>query len=268
MSPLYRVTLVQLKADAAALGAAGDKLELGQLSAEEICRLAGNLLKLDVSSNPKAEPGIIVQRGERGWRIAVHTGRLCMHKSTSLFDEYWAVESPQGLAQLPPFTAGTAAPFSTKQPARGHAAPPKGFKVLRSIAEVAGLFALGVVLIMVGFWYGLPHRRLSDLPPDVVVVTADNERTTVFNAVAGSYATGSGKKPGESIVTITPEGRVSLGTIGKDGKPAAPRIQEQARAARKGTLAAVVIPHLGVISELPPDAVNVGSFKWRKLMSN
>lgn len=269
MSTPYRVTLVQLKAGAAALGAAGDKVELGQLAPEEIYRLAGNLLKVDVSSNPKAEPGIIVQRGEKGWRIAVHSGRLCMHKSTSLFDEYWTVENPAGLAQLPPFVAGSAAPFASKHPTRAHSNPPKGNKVLRSIAEVAGLFALGVVLIMVGFWYGLPHRRLSDLPPDVIVVTADDERTTVFNAVAGSYATGNGKKPGESIVTITPDGHVSLGTIGKDGKPAAPRIQEQARAARKGSLA-VIVTSFGVIAEFPPDAVNVGtlSSRWRKLMTN
>jgi hypothetical protein len=269
MSTPYRVTLVQLKPGATTLGAAGDKLELGPLPPEEIYRLAGNLLKLDVSANPKAEPGIIVQRGEKGWRIAVHAGRLCMHKSTSLFDEYWTVENPPGLAQLPPFIAGSAAPFASKHPARGHSTAPQGFKVLRSIAEVVGLFALGVVLIMVGFWYGLPHRKLSDLPPDVVIVTADSDRTSVFNAVAGSYATGSGKKPGESIVTITPDGRVALGTIGKDGKPAAPRIQEQARAARKGSLA-VIVTSFGMIAEFPPDAVNVGTLNthWRRLMTN
>ncbi len=267
MIPPYRVTLVQLKANAAALGAAGDKIELGQLAAEEIYRLAGNLLHVDVSANPKAEPGIIVQRGEKGWRIAVHSGRLCMHKSTSLFDEYWTAENPQGLAQLPPFMAGSAAPFSTRPTtSRGQAAKPNIFK---SIAEVAGLFALGVLLIMVGFWFGLPHRRLSDLPPDVVLVTADTDRTSVFNAVAGSYATGSGKKPGESLVIITPDGRVSLGTIGKDGKPTPPRIQEQARAGRKGSLA-VVVTSFGVIAEFPPDAVNVGSLNshWRRLMTN
>ena len=263
MSTSFRVTLVQLKAGATALAAAGDKLELGSVSAEEVYRLAGNLLKLDTSANPKAEPGIIVHRGEKGWRIAVRAGRLCMHKSTSLFDEYWTVDSPEGLAQLPPFSA--AGPATASRPTRGHSAPPKRFQVLRTIAEVAGLFALGVVLIMVGFWYGLPHRKLSDLPADIVVVTADSERALVFTAVAGSYATG--KKPGDSIVTITPEGRVSLGAIGKDGKPAAPRIEEQARAARKGSLA-VIVTSFGVIAEFPPDAVNVGAYRWRKLMTN
>jgi hypothetical protein len=145
---------------------------------------------------------------------------------------------------------------------------PKRFGALRTAGEVAGLFALGVGLILVGFWFGLPHRRISDPPSDVIIVTADNERALVFNAVAGSYVTG--KKPGDSIVTITSEGHVSVGTIGKDGKPTAPRIQEQARAARKGSLAAIVVPGIGVIAELPPDAVNVGSVRvpWRKLVIN
>jgi len=267
MSALYRVTLVQLKADATALAPATEKLELGQITDDEIYRLAGNLLKLNTSAQPKAEPGIIVQRGEKGWRIAVHGGRLCMHKSTSLFDEYWTVDGPQGLAQLPPFKAGAASapPFATKHPARGKAGGNKNVSVLRTVAEVTGLFGVGVVLIMVGLWYGLPHRKLSDLPADVIVVTADSEKATVFSAVAGSYITG--RKPGDSFVTITADGRVSRGRIGKDGKPAAPDNEEQALAARKGNLAAIVTK-LGVIAEFPPDAVNVGPYRWRKLMTN
>jgi hypothetical protein len=268
MSTLYRVTLVQLKADATALAPATDKLELGQITGEEVFRLAGNLLKLNFSAQPKAEPGIIVQRGEKGWRIAVHGGRLCMHKSTSLFDEYWTVDGPQGLAQLPPFKAGTAAsvaPFPAKHASRGKSGAPQRPSVLRTVVEVAGLFGVGVVLIMVGLWYGLPHRKLSDLPPDVIVVTADSEKASVFSAVAGSYITG--KKPGDSFVTITADGRVSRGRIGKDGKPAAPDNEEQALAARKGNLAAIVTK-LGVIAEFPPDAVNVGPYRWRKLMTN
>ena len=131
---------------------------------------------------------------------------------------------------------------------------------------MAGLFVLGVVLIVVGFWYGLPHRKLSDLPSDVTVVTGDSERTSVFAAVAGSYVTGKAKA-GDSFVTITPEGRVSLGTIGADGKPANTRLEEQAKAARKGTSAAIVTS-FGVIAELPPDAVNVGNGHWRRIMTN
>jgi hypothetical protein len=264
MSTLYKVTLVQLKANALGLAPAGEKIELGQLPVEEICRLAGNLQLVSTVSDAKAEPGIIVHRGERGWRIAVHGGRLCLHKSTSAFDEYWTVENARALAELPPFRQESNPPQVTKRVVIGQTGPYAG---LRAFGEVVGLFALGVGLILVGFWYGLPHHKLSDLPADVLEVTSESERASIFSAVAGSYATG--KKPGESIVTITADGRVSLGVIGKDGKPSAPRLQEQARAARKGSLAAVVVPSIGVIAEIPPDAVNVGraSGRWMKLVN-
>lgn len=265
MTPPFKVTLVNLTAGATAVAPAADKLEIGQLTAEEIYRLAANLLKLDLAAHPNAEPGIVVQRGEKGWRIAANAGRLRMYKSTSLFDEYWTVETAQGLAQLAPFSAlANSVPGSRST--RSHTPHPNRLQTVRSIAEVIGLFALGVVLIIVGFWYGLPHHKLSDLPSDVAIVTSESERNTVFSAVAGSYVAGRVKE-GESIVVITAEGHVSLGTIGKDGKPAQLRIEEQAQAARKGNLAAVVTT-FGVIAEFPPDAVNVGNGHWRKVVAN
>jgi hypothetical protein len=267
MSTTYRVTLLQLNADATALAAAGDKVELGQIPAEEIYRLAGNLMKLDVSAKIKVEPGILVHRDDKGWRIAVHHGRLCMHKSTSLFDEYWTVENPEGLAQLPPFSLNSTAP--APKAARRQAASAKGHRILRTVGEVAGLFVVALGLIIIGFKFGLPQRRLSDLPPDLVLVTADSDRASVFTAVAGSYATG--KKPGDRVVTITADGHVTFSRIGKDGKPTASQGEEQARAARKGTQA-VILTSLGTIAEAPPDAVSVGnsvvSYSWRKLMTN
>ena len=267
MNPTYRVTLVQLTPGAMALAGAADKVELGQVSLEEIIRLAGNLLRLDVSANPKAEAGILVHRDDKGWRIAVHHGRLCMHKSTSLFDEFWTVENPDGLAHLPPFNhAGAPA---AKAAARKQAASTQRHGILRTVGEVAGLFVLALGFIIIGFKFGLPQRKLSDLPPDLVIVTADSERASVFTAVSGSYVTG--KKPGDRVVTITPEGRVTFSRIGKDGKPAPAQGEEQARAARKGNQA-VILTSLGTIAESPPDAVSVGnsvaSYSWRKLMTN
>ncbi len=181
-APSYRVTLVQLKANALGLAPAGEKLELGLLPAEEIYRLAGNLLLVNSVADAKAEPGIILHRGEKGWRIAVHSGRLCMHKSTSLLDEYWTVENPKGLAELPPFRSS---PTTNSGPTRLVGRAPKRFETLRTFGEIVGLFTLGVGLILVGFWFGLPHRRLSDLPSDIVEVTSDSERASIFSAVAG-----------------------------------------------------------------------------------
>lgn len=257
MSVTYRITLVQLKHDAAGVGGASDKIEHGNHPVGEVIRLAGKLLMLDLSST-KAEPGIIVQRGDKGWRIGVHQGNLRMHKSMSLFDDFWTIDNPAEIAGLPPFQASAGAhprAVPVAATARNHGA-------FRTIAEAAGLFAAAVALVAIGLRFGVPQRRLSDLPPDVSIVTAAAERATIFKTVAGAYSTG--KTAGNSLVVITEDGQVTLGTIGKDGKPGKPRLQEQARAGRQGNIACVVTS-FGIIAGIePPDAVRVGNFQWKK----
>ncbi|MSU46342.1 MAG: hypothetical protein EXS42_04265 [Lacunisphaera sp.] len=259
MSLTYRVTLVQLTADASALAPSGDKVELGNISAEEIIRLADHLLRVNFSANPKAEPGILVHREGKGWRIAMHQGRLRMHKSMSLFDDYWTVDGAAGLAGLPPLhgrggassSPASRAPFVTRR-----------FQTLRAVAEAAGLFIVAPVLVAVGLRFGLPQRRLSDLPPEVTIVSSTAERTEVFASIAGSYSTG--KTPGNQLVVISPNGQVSLGAIGKDGMPTPPRIREQARAGRNGNIACLITSFGIIANTAPPETVNVGRFQYRR----
>lgn len=260
MSVPYRVTLVQLTADATALAPSGDKVELGNIQAEEIYRLAGRLLKINFSANPKAEPGILVQRGDKGWRIAVHQGRLRMHKSMSLFDDFWTADHVDDLAELPPFRGSAGA--SPGPVSHASSGSPGRYQTLRTVAEAAGLFVVALVLVAVGLRFGLPQRKLSDLPPGVVIVSSAVERAEVFAAIAGSYSTG--RTPGNQLVVISPDGRVSLGTIGKDGKPTPPRLQEQARAGRQGNIACVVTSFGTIAGIAPPDEVKFGRFQWKK----
>jgi hypothetical protein len=258
MSAVYRITLVQLKPDAAGVGGVADKIEHGSHPVEEIVRLSAKLIQLEASGS-RAEPGIIIQRGDKGWRLVAHQGRLRVHKSMSLFDDFWTADTPGELVDLPPFRAN-GGPVA---PVRQHRAEVRRSPgTLRTVMEAAGLFSAALVLVAVGLRFGLPQRRLSDLPPGVVIVNSSNERTTIFQTVAGIYSTG--KTAGNSLVIITADGQVSLGTIGKDGKPTKPRIQEQARAGRQGEIACV-ITSFGVISGIaPPDAVKVGNFQWKK----
>lgn len=254
----YRVTLIHLTADVSAVAPASERLELGSLPLEEIIRLAGRLSRIDVSEHPKAEPGIIVHRGDRSYRIAVHQGRLRLHKSVSLFDDFWTAETANNLGSLPPFQLGS----TPSRPSTRTRPGAKGGSPLRSILEVAGLFAVAVVLVAVGLRYGFPQKRLSDVPDDVTVVTSAEDKAAVFATVAGSYSTG--RTAGNSLVIIRPDGQVLLSSIGKDGKASAPRIQEQARAGRRGTIACV-ITSFGIISGIaPPDTVNVGRFQYKK----
>ncbi len=259
MSATYRITLVYLTADASALAPASERLEAGSHSLEEIIRYAEKLLLLaPTATGSKIEPGIIVHRGDRSFRIAAHQGRIRLHKSVSLFDDYWTADIPADLAHLPPFQTSAAA--SSRPLARNRPAPKSNS--LRSVAEVAGLFAVAVVLVAVGLRFGLPQKRLSDVPPDITVVNSAADRASVFATIAGSYATG--KAPGNSLITIQPDGRVLLSTIGKDGKPTPPRIQEQARAGRRGDIACV-ITSFGIIAGIaPPDTVNVGRFQYQR----
>jgi hypothetical protein len=239
---------------------ASERLEHGSHPLEEVIRLAGKLLKVDTTVSPKTEPGIIVQRNDRGYRIAAYQGRIRIHKSVSLFDDYWTAETPAEIASLPPFQT-KASTGSSRPPMRVRGSG-KGSSPLRSIAEVAGLFAVAVVLVAIGLRFGLPQKRLSDVPDDVTIVTSAEERASVFASVAGSYSTG--KTAGNSLVVIQPDGRVQLGAIGKDGKATPPRIQEQARAGRRGSIACV-ITSIGIIAGIaPPDTVNVGRFQYKK----
>jgi len=260
MSVTYRITLVYLAADASVVAPASERLEHGTHPLEEVIRLAGKLLRVDTSVSPKTEPGIIVQRNDRGYRIAAYQGRLRVHKSISLFDDYWTVETPADLATLPPFQA-KASSGSSRPPMRATRGA-KSSSPLRSVAEVIGLFAVAVILVAIGLRFGLPQKRLSDVPDDVTILTSAEDRAAVFASIAGSYSTG--KTAGNSLVIVQPDGRVLLGAIGKDGKATAPRIQEQARAGRRGSIACV-ITSFGIIAGIaPPDTVNVGRFQYKK----
>ena len=260
MSVTYRITLIYLAPDASAVAPASERLEHGSHPLEEVIRLAGKLLKVDTSVSPKTEPGIVVYRNDRGYRIAAHQGRLRVHKSVSLFDDFWTAETPAEIASLPPFQAKTSSGAS--RPPMKVRGGSKGSSPLRSIAEVVGLFAVAVILVAVGLRFGLPQKRLSDVPDDVTLVTSASERAEVFAAVAGSYSTG--KTAGNSLVVIQADGRVKLGAIGKDGKATPPRIEELARAGRRGSIACV-ITSFGIIAGIaPPDTVNVGRFQYKK----
>jgi hypothetical protein len=260
----YKVTLLQLKANLAEAGAPSDKIELGPQTPEEIYVLAGKLLKINPTGQPAPEPAIIVRRGEKSWRIAVHNGLLRMHKSASAFDDYWTVHTPEGLGELPPFRSGNSTPPIS--PKSRTSSRPSHRSAWRTAIEVTALIGTGVVLLAVGLWYGVPHRHLGDVPPDVVVLTSVDERETLFKTVAGTYA--SGKKPGDSVIVITPQGQMTLAALGRNGEPVVPlRLSEAVQAARRKS-AACLLTSFGVISAPEPDALVMGNVKLRRTSVN
>lgn len=261
MSGPFTVTLLQLNADATAYTGPGQKVELKQQSADEIIVLAGRLQQLDLSGHAKAEPAIIIHRGEKGWRIMVQDRRIRLYESTSVFDNFDMVNTPQELRQFAPFYqhGSDVAYETTAAPATG------GLGWIRTAAEVGGLIVVGLALMAAGLWFGLPHRKLSDVPEDISVISSSDERQRIFANFAGTYATG--KKAGDSVLIIAPDGQVTLGSIGKDGKPILPpHINEKAQAGRRKDDVCVVTT-FGVIDP-GTDAVAIGNLRWRRVAVN
>lgn len=260
MTPTYRVTLIALNADVSAVTNIGERHELTGQTIDDVIQLSTRLLAVDTGGSPKLEPGIIFHRNERSYRIATHQGRLRVHKSASSFDDYWTANTPEELVDLPPFQSSGSA-VSSRSPVRSRPPGGKGGP-MRSILEVAGLFALTIVLVAVGLRFGFPNKRFSDVPEDITLITSTDEKAAIFAAVAGTYS--SGKTAGNTLVVIKPDGFVTIGAIGTDGKATIPRLQEQARAGRRGSIACV-ITSFGIISGIaPPDTVNVGRFQYTK----
>ncbi|MBA3848596.1 MAG: hypothetical protein C0502_01195 [Opitutus sp.] len=258
MSGSYHIFLLHLKPKLAGFSGSQDRVDHGRAEVEEICRLADQLLALARTEKGDPQAGLLIQRGESKWRLVVHEDRLRLHKSSSLFDEFWAANRGEELAHLPPFRQQLA-------PAEGRTVevirldPTRS--TTRTVLGLVGLGALALGLMAFALRFGLPQRRLSDLPAGVTIVSSPAERQEIFRTVAGAYSTGS--TPGNSIVTITPEGEVTLASIGKDGKPTAPRVREVARAGRKAGQA-IVITSFGIIAATePPKAVNVGAYPWK-----
>ena len=262
MSGSYHIFLLHLKPKLAGYGGPQDRIDHGRAEAEEIYGMADQLLTLARTEKGNPEAGLLIQRGESKWRLVVQEGRLRLYKSSSLFDEFWVANRGEELAHLPPFRNHHGA--SEGKPVEViHLDTPRS--TARTVLGLVGLAALALGLMAFALRYGLPQRRLSDLPAGVTVVSSPAERQEIFRTVAGSYSTGS--TPGNSIVIITPEGEVTLAQIGKDGKPMAPRVREVARAGRKAGQA-IVITSFGIIAATePPKAVNVGAYPWKAAQS-
>jgi hypothetical protein len=259
MSYTFLVTVVGLDSSITAVVSADHKEELGHLEYAQILPLIQQLQQVDAAAARKVDAGLIVRRGDKGWRINAHHGQLRVYHSTSALDNYWTVSDLKGLGELPPFRQAVAEQLATQGGAR-FAGRQGG--LLRTVGEIGGLMTLAIVLMGVAVYFGTPRRKLSDAPAGFQTISG-SQGQEVFARIAGSYATG--RKPGSSLVMINPDGRISLHHIGKDGQPVVPpRVEEQARAGLLGNQPAVHTS-FGVITLADQESVKVGAYQWKRL---
>jgi hypothetical protein len=259
MSYTYLVTVVGLDPAVSAVTSADHKEELGHLEVDKVFALIERLQKIDPTAARKVDAGIIVRRGDKGWRVNGHHGQLRVYHSTSSLDNYWAAADVKSLGELPPFRAAVTEQLANKGGARLASARPGG--VLRTIGEIGGLLVVAVILMGVAVYFGTPRRKLSDAPSGFQPISG-TESQEVFTRIAGTYQTSG--KPGGNVVMIDAAGRVTFTRIGKDGRPVTPpSLEEQARAGRLGTVPALHTSY-GVITLENQQAVKVGAFEWKR----
>ncbi|HYC72839.1 MAG TPA: hypothetical protein VEB66_16630 [Opitutaceae bacterium] len=259
MSYTYLVTVVGLDPAVAAVTTADHKEELGHLEVDKVFALIERLQSVDPAAARKVDAGIIVRRGDKGWRVNAHHGQFRVYHSTSSLDNYWTAADVKTMGELPPFRAAVTEQLASKRGVRLGGGRPGG--LLRTVGEIGGLVAVAVVLMGVAVYFGTPRRKLSDAPAGFQPAsTAESQE--VFARIAGIYTTSS--KPGANVVMINPDGRVIFSLIGKDGRPVSPpKTEEQARAGRIGNAPALHTSY-GLITLENQQAVKVGAYEWKR----
>jgi hypothetical protein len=233
MNVTYRVTLVQLTADASAFEPVHDTpRELGDLPPAEIEKLLRHFAAVDVSALPDAAPAVVLRRSNRGWRITPGNKTLTFHDGLAAAAEsaYTPCAAPRSRLNLSP-------------------------------AQAIGLLVAGLALLASGLWFGLHEENINAIPDDVVTVSAPNEVKTLFAAAAGQYLTPV--SPGNGVITLTPTGQFSFATMGPDGTPLPTTLEEPARAGRRQGRPCIITT-VGLIEIIDRETLHYNDIVWRR----
>jgi hypothetical protein len=261
MNVTYRVTLVQLTADASAFEPVHDTpRELGDLPPAEIEKLLRHFAAVDVSALPDAAPAVVLRRSNRGWRITPGNKTLTFHDGLDALAPSLPLD-PAGIVAAidparDPFVPLAAAAESAYTPC---AAPRSRLNL--SPAQAIGLLVAGLALLASGLWFGLHEENINAIPDDVVTVSAPNEVKTLFAAAAGQYLTPV--SPGNGVITLTPTGQFSFATMGPDGTPLPTTLEEPARAGRRQGRPCIITT-VGLIEIIDRETLHYNDIVWRR----
>jgi hypothetical protein len=259
MNVTYRVTLVQLSADASALEPPHHtSRELGELSADAIGKLLENFSHVDVSSAPDANPAIVLRRHGRGWRVTPGNKTLTFHDGLDALSPSSSLAAAGILAAIDPSHDLAATPG--EEPATDSTAPARR-RPKFSTGQALALLISGLVLLAAGLWFGLHEDDINAIPGDVVTLTAPDEIKTVFASAAGQYLTPV--SPGNGVLTLTPTGHFSFATMGPDGTPLPTTYEEQAQAGRRNGQPCVITT-VGLIEIVDRDTLNYNEISWHR----
>lgn len=259
MNVTYRVTLVQLTADAAALEPVdATPRELGELAPVDLEKLLVNFSQLDATALPDANPAIVIRRHGRGWRVTPGNKTLTFHDGLETIAPSHSLDPAGIIAALDPaFDATT--PNAEDATADSAAAPRRRPPLTNT--QALALLVSGLALLATGLWFGLHEDNVNAVPDDVVALTAPAEIAAVFAAAAGQYLTPV--SPGNGVLTLTPTGQFSFATLGPDGQPLPTTYEEPARAGRRHGKPCVITT-VGLIEIVDRDTLLYNDITWRR----
>ena len=261
MNVTFRVTLVQLTADATALEPPDHTpRELGELSPAALRPLLENFARLDTAGLPDANPAFVLRHHGRGWRVTPGNKTLTFHDGLDALAPSIALDPAGILAAIDPAHDPATAPDAASAiPADPSARPSR--RLILSPAQAITLLVSGLVLLAAGLWFGLHEDDINAVPDDVVTLTAPDEIKTVFTAAAGQYLTPV--SPGNGVLTLTATGHFSFATLGPDGRPLPTTHEEQARAGRRNGQPCVITT-VGLVEIVDHDNLRYNDIVWHR----
>ena len=222
---MFKVSVVNLTADArTATGGTGSR-DLGQCTADELLVLLNNFAELDAVQNNDADPEILIQSRRDRYVVRTAQRRLFLQDSRHLSEPAYTLSASEIIEELD----GTAAARRTTPPmaitptpfgeaSSGGTAPAEEIAALPESATRPWPFALiGLVLLLGGYiayseWSGRPGSRQPALAP-----LTQAERAAEDSALTGVYMTGS--EAGQHGLVILGDGKLKLFQVNAQAAP-------------------------------------------------
>ncbi len=239
---MYRVSTVNLSADATQADVAFGTAELGELPPGDVIALLERFRGLDVIQNQEVDPHVVLIGRSGKFHVRTGQGKLFLYNARATIEPYAELTAPEIIAQLERDNV-TVAPFAhpgdTDSPGSARTRPAAHHGIAAAIL-VAGLSLNGYTL------YSAFYTEKVNERPAVTLVVDAAEASARQREIAGTYATGD--RPGDRVIIVKPDGHVEFSEIAAKGLIAESR--DTYRLGRRNTKLCLVTPTSGVVDLL------------------
>jgi hypothetical protein len=204
---MFRVSTVNLSADATQVDTTAGTEELGEMSAESVAAQLERFTALDPTQHPDADPHLLIVAPAGRFLVRTARGKLFLYNARATAESFAELTPAEIVSQLQRASSSPAgdreeiaAPAPTSSP---RAAPHHG---IAAAILFTGLALNGYTL------YSVFYTASINEGPAVKLVTDTAELTTRLRTVVGTYATGD--QAGDRAIVVQSDGNVRFFEIG------------------------------------------------------